>query len=103
MEYWELLVALVVGMAGSSGIWGYAKARADRRDGTADMLRGLAQHMIVAEGNRLIEQGYVTMDEYRNLHQGLFKPYVQLGGNGLAEKIVKEVDKLPTFMEHSND
>lgn len=100
MVYWELLVTIAVAIMGSSGVWGYMSLRMSRKDGTANMIKGLAQHMIIAEGNRLIEQGYVTMDEYRNLHKGLFKPYVQLGGNGLAEKIVKEVDKLPIYKEN---
>lgn len=99
MVYWELVITVIVAVMGSSGIWGYISHRSNQKDGTSNMIKGLAQHMIIAEGNRLIEQGYVTMDEYRNLHKGLFKPYVQLGGNGLAEKIVKEVDKLPIYKE----
>ena len=100
MVYWELLITLIVAIMGSSGVWGYMSHRSNRKDGTSRMIQGLAQHMIIAEGKRLIDQGYVTMDEYRNLHRGLYKPYVQLGGNGLAEKIVKEVDNLPIYKEN---
>lgn len=42
-----------------------------------------------------MQQGYVTKDDYENLHDYLFVPYKKLGGNGIAEKIMKEVDKLP--------
>ena len=99
MVIWELLVTIIVAIMGSSGIWGYISLRAKKKDGTANMLKGVAQHMIISEGKRLIDKGYVTMDEYRNLHKGLYKPYVDLGGNGFAEKIVKEVDKLPIYKE----
>lgn len=100
MVYWELLITIIVAIMGSSGVWGYISHRSNRKDGTSNMIKGLAQHMIIAEGKRLIAQGYVTTDEYRNLHKGLFKPYVQLGGNGLAEKILKEVEKLPIYKEN---
>lgn len=91
----EIILAIVVSVMGSSGLWGYIGVRATKRDGIAAMVKGQAQHMIIREGTRLIEQGYVTQDEYRNLHSGLYAPYKALGGNGLAEKIVKEVEKLP--------
>ena len=35
------------------------------------------------------------MDEYKDLDDYLFKPYIALGGNGSAEKMMKEVSKLP--------
>ena len=99
MVYWELLITIIVAIMGSSGVWGYISHRSNRKDGTVNMLKGMAQHMIRAESTRLIEQGYVTVDEYRNLHKGLYTPYVQLGGNGIAEKILKEVDNLPIYKE----
>lgn len=37
----------------------------------------------------------MTADEYRNLRKGLYERYKQLGGNGLAEKMVNDVEKLP--------
>lgn len=100
MEIWITLIAAILG---STGVWGFIAMRMGKRDNTAAMVKGIAQHMIVTEGTRLLEQGHVSMDEYRNLHRGLFKPYVQLGGNGLAERIVKEVDKLPMTGEKLNE
>lgn len=95
MIYWELLVTILVAITGSSGVWGYITLKVKRNDSVTKMLIGMAQHQILAEGKRLLDQGYVTTDEYRNLDKGLYKPYVELGGNGLAEKIMKEIDKLP--------
>lgn len=59
------------------------------------LLIGIAQHLIVKESHRLLEQGYMTTDDYRNLRKGLYEPYKQIGGNGLAEKMVNDVEKLP--------
>jgi hypothetical protein len=42
-----------------------------------------------------IEKGYITQDEYENLHDYLYKPYEQMGGNGAAKRIMNEVNKLP--------
>ena len=41
-----------------------------------------------------MQRGYITKDEYENLHDYLYLPYKKLGGNGTAEKIMKEVDRL---------
>lgn len=59
------------------------------------MLVGLAHDRIIELGLIYIERGYVTKDEYENLHDYLFVPYEKLGGNGSAKKVMVEVDKLP--------
>ena len=45
-------------------------------------------------GECYIQRGYINKDEYENLHDYLYLPYKKLGGNGTAEKIMKEVDRL---------
>jgi hypothetical protein len=40
-------------------------------------------------------EAYITKDEYENLYEYLYKPYLKLGGNGSAERIMDEVKKLP--------
>lgn len=61
----------------------------------ATSLVGIGHDRIVYLGAHYLERGYITQDEYENLNDYLFKPYKALGGNGTAEKIMKEVDKLP--------
>lgn len=46
-------------------------------------------------GMQYVDRGYVTQDEYENLRTYLYDPYKKLGGNGSAERVMKEVDKLP--------
>ena len=58
-------------------------------------LVGMGHDRIISLGSKYIERGYITKDEYENLNDYLFKPYKALGGNGTAEKIIREVDKLP--------
>ena len=52
-------------------------------------------------GMKYIERGYITRDEYENLHDYLYVPYNKMGGNGSAERIMDEVKKLP-IREHPN-
>lgn len=66
------------------------------------LLIGIAQHLIVKESHRLLEQGHMTTDDYRNLRKGLYEPYKQIGGNGLAEKMVNDVEKLPIHQRRND-
>lgn len=51
---------------------------------------------------KYIEQEYITKDEFENLYEYLYKPYRTLGGNGSAERVMEEVQKLPIRPHASN-
>ena len=59
------------------------------------MLKGLGHDRICYLGGKYIQQGFITKDDYENLNDYLYLPYKKLGGNGTAEKIIKEVNHLP--------
>ena len=59
------------------------------------MLLGLGHDRIVYLGSCYIERGYITQDEYENLHDYLYEPYLALGGNGTAKKVMAGVERLP--------
>lgn len=59
------------------------------------MLIGLGHDRIIQLGNEYIQRGYITSEEYENLHDYLYAPYKKLGGNGSAEQIMDKVKKLP--------
>ena len=60
------------------------------------MILGLGHDVIITKGEFYIQRGWITTDEYENLHDYLYKPYKEMGGNGAAERIINEVKKLPT-------
>lgn len=91
----QSLITIAVAIISSSGVWGLFNLAIQKKSESNRLLIGIAQHLIVRESHRLLDQGYMTTDEYRNLRKGLYQPYKQLGGNGLAEKMVNEVEKLP--------
>ena len=92
-------VAIIAGIAsgGLSPLIIFLIQRKDshKKNPLADMVRGLGHDRIIFLGTEYINRGYVTKDEYENLHDYLFKPYQELGGNGTAEKVMSEVSKLP--------
>lgn len=58
------------------------------------MLIGLGHDRIIYLGMQYIKRGEITQGEYENLHKYLYEPYKKMGGNGSAERIMREVDKL---------
>lgn len=66
-----------------------------KRSAESEMLLGLGHDRIVFLGSEYIRRGYITKDEYENLHDYLYKPYIDLGGNGTAARVMAEVEKLP--------
>lgn len=98
-----LIVSIVGAIFASTGFWAfltYLIQRKDKKDSAeAQMLKGLGHDRICYLGECYIKRGYITKDEYENLHDYLYIPYKMLGGNGTAKKIIDEVDKLPLEKE----
>jgi hypothetical protein len=96
MEPWlQMIVTIFCSMLASSGFWAFAQRRMDKKDVTREMLVGLAHDRITYLGLCYIERGWITQDEYENLNDYLYKPYMKLDGNGSAKRIITEVDKIP--------
>lgn len=79
----------------SSGFWAFWQKKTDKNDASKEMLVGLGHDRIVFLGLKYIEQGYISHDEYENLNKYLYIPYKKLGGNGSAERVMRQVDQLP--------
>lgn len=96
MPDWVFNVLTIVASIGaSSGFWAYLQKRDTRKDATTQLLLGLAHDRIVFLGMSYIDRGWITKDEYEDLIKYLYNPYSSFGGNGLAEKVMSEVIKLP--------
>lgn len=59
------------------------------------MVLGLVHTKILELGNFYINRGYITPEEYEDLHDYLYLPYQDEGGNGAAQRVMNIVDKLP--------
>lgn len=99
MEDWiQMAVTIFCSVIASSGFWTFLQKKNDKNDASTKMLIGLAHDRIVYLGMQYIERGYITQDEYENLHDYLYIPYEAIGGiqvNGSAKKVMDEVEKLP--------
>ena len=102
----EQIVAIIVTIFASTGFWSFLQSRFQRRDekereknkaesAETQMIKGLGHDRICYLGECYLEKGYITKDDYENLHDYLYVPYKKLGGNGTAERIMKEVEQLP--------
>lgn len=102
----ELILTIFLATLGSSGLWTLVLYFVQRKDKKRDkedeelcnqsqMLLGLGHDRIVYLGKKYIEKGSVTDAEFENLNKYLYEPYLKLGGNGTAEKIMNDVKKLP--------
>lgn len=96
MPSWLQTALTIIGaVLASSGFWAWIQKKSDKKDVRTRMLIGLGHDRIMYLGMKYIQRGYITHDEYENLHEYLYKPYDEMGGNGSAKRIMQEVDKLP--------
>ena len=113
----EQIVTIMVAIFASSGFWTFLTSWFSRRDDKkcrgdreielqSKILKGLGHDRICFLGEMYLSrkpEPYITRDEYENLHDYLYIPYKDLGGNGTAEKIMNEVKKLPVKKERRNN
>lgn len=92
----QIVLPIIIAFVASSGFWLYLTNRRDRKSLQTELLIGLAHDRIIYLGLTYIKRGWITQDEFENLHEYLYKPYTQLGGNGSAKRVLDEVTRLPT-------
>lgn len=89
------IITVLCAVIASSGFWAFIQKRYEKKDIRSRMLLGLAHDRIIYLGMKYVEQGWISHDDYENIHDYLYLPYKEMGGNGSAERIMREVDKLP--------
>lgn len=91
------LITILVTVFASSGFWTLILAvytnRHQKHDAKTEMLLGLGHDRIFELCEGILKRGELTQAEYDNLLH-LYKPYKKLGGNGTAEKLMKEVENM---------
>lgn len=93
---WQVFIVTIIGnILASSGLWAILSKALEKKSTESKMLLGLAHDRIIFIGMKYIERGWITKDEYENLHDYLYVPYKKMGGNGSAERVMLEVNKLP--------
>lgn len=90
----QIILTIVTALLASSGLWAFLGKRLERNNSERELLVGIGHVELVFFGMQYIERGWITRDEYETM-QGLYKPYIKLGGNGSGTKIMNEVEQLP--------
>lgn len=103
MEPWvQILLTVAAAVFACNGFWAYLQNRKDKRearkhkeDPANRMLLGLGHDRIIFLCMHYINRGWISDDEYSDLKKYLYEPYKAMGGNGGAERLMSDVEKLP--------
>lgn len=98
----ELVFTAITAVAASAGFWNYFEKKKNKHGNIEALLTGLAHDKIVYLCTKYIDRGFITPDEHENLYKFLYVPYQNLGGNGSVDRLISEVNKLPTFNSESH-
>lgn len=90
----EHALTVTVSVMASSGFWAYFSKRSERKSAINQLILGMAHDRVVYMGMKYVQRGWIYKDEYDDYMRYLYNPYSKLGGNGLADKVVKEVNEL---------
>ena len=98
------MIEIILAIFASTGFWSLVQTayqkKHEKDSATSRMVKGLGFDRLMHLGSRYIEQGYITREEYYNLKNYLYEPYKALGGDGVVERIMKEVEKLEITNGH---
>ena len=94
MTITQVILTILTAILASSGLWAFLGKRLERSSAERELIVGIGHIELVFFGMQYIERGWITRDEYETM-QGLYEPYLRLGGNGSGTKIMKELEKLP--------
>jgi hypothetical protein len=99
-DWWNPAVVAIASILSTSGFWSYIQRKDSSKDATTRLLMGLAFDRVTDLGMGYLDRGWITRDEFDVYQKYFVEPYIALGGNGVAERIYKDVARLP-FHSHS--
>lgn len=95
MDTQTIILTIIGAVFASQGFWTWLQSRNSNKSAQAKLIMGLAFAEICRKSEAYIERGEITKDEYQDLEKYLYKPYRDMGGDGTAERLMEEVQKLP--------
>lgn len=96
----QIIIAIVTSVLASSGFWALIATHCSNSGLSRKLMLGLAHDRIIYLGMYYISRGdWITQDEYENLNDYLYFPYLKLHGNGTAKRVMESVSKLRIVKE----
>ena len=89
-----ILISILSTLLASAGFWAFVTKVIDKKSAKTKLLLGLAHGQIMSLGMVYIKRGQITKGEYEDLYKYYYEPYKKMGGNGTAERLMREIDKL---------
>lgn len=93
----------LLSVVASSGFWAWINAKREMKGARTKLLIGLAHDRILQSGNYYIKRGWISADEYEDLYKYMYEPYKELGGDGMAERIMSRLTALPHLPPHEKE
>ena len=90
-----ILITILCALITSAGFWAFIMKIVDKKSAKSKMILGLGYNAIRENALEYIRRGNITQTEYTDMYKYLYKPYKDMGGDGSAERLMREVDKLP--------
>lgn len=91
----DIIITIVCSVFASSGFWAYLMSKQNRNTAEQRLILGIGYYSICDLAGRYISRGHITRQEYADFKKYLYEPYRARGGNGTAERLMAEIDKLP--------
>lgn len=99
----ETIITIILAVFASGGFWAFLQNwlinRSKAKSTEQKLILGLAFRQIIELCEYYTERGWIDTEEYKELNHYLFEPYQALGGNGTAQRLIKEVESLPIRKE----
>lgn len=95
MEWLVDLLGGATGAAAVAGVFTLIQKRNASKDAHGKALRYLMLYIIQERAKAFIKDGYITLEERRSLHHWHDLYHNGLGGNGDADALMAQVDRLP--------
>lgn len=89
-----IIISILSTLLASTGFWAFITKVIDKRSAKTKLLLGIAHGEIMSLGMEYIRRGQITKSEYEDLYKYYYEPYKKMGGNGTAERLMREIDKL---------
>lgn len=99
-NWWLPAMVAIASILASSGFWAYVQYKDSSKSAMQRLLMGLAYDKVTGLGMEYLRRGWITRDEFDEYQKYFVEPYTALGGNGVAERIYRDVARLP-FHTHS--
>ncbi len=87
---------ILLSLVASSGVFVFVYNQVNRRKRQTELLLSLVQVHIIHMCQVHLDRRYITKREYDDLYNYFYKPYKDLGGNGLADILMPQISKLLT-------